>query len=152
VPISAKSSLLFSLFKNSGVFGKKRTASVGCDSTPLLLSITQLVVLTSFLSFRILITGGASGLVETITDAVSIHSIKKAEYARRSADERLGHVTLMDHFKNVCSSPIFGLSTYILLGLWGSILRKICPCPAKLCEIASRLLRNHLPPPDQRPP
>ena len=60
------------------------------------------VVLTSFLSFRILITGGTSGLVETITDAVSIHSIKKAEYARRSAGERLGDVTLMDHFKNVC--------------------------------------------------
>lgn len=53
-------------------------------------------------SFRILITGGSSGLVETITDAVSIHSIKKAEYARRLNDGRLGHVTLMDHFKNVC--------------------------------------------------
>jgi hypothetical protein len=64
------------------------------------------LVLTSFfLSFRILITGGSSGLVETITDAVSIHSIKKAEYARRSAGERLGHVTLMDHFKNVCPKP-----------------------------------------------
>lgn len=52
-------------------------------------------------SFRILITGGSSGLVETITDAVSIHSIKKAEYQRRLNDGRLGHVTLMDHFKNV---------------------------------------------------
>jgi len=50
--------------------------------------------------FRILITGGSSGLVETITDAVSIHSIKKAEYARRLAEGRLGHVSLMDHFKN----------------------------------------------------
>lgn len=52
-------------------------------------------------SFRILITGGTSGLVETITDAVSIHSIKKAEYARRIADGRFGHVTLFDHFKSV---------------------------------------------------
>ncbi|KAG6818102.1 hypothetical protein H0H87_000006 [Tephrocybe sp. NHM501043] len=52
-------------------------------------------------NFRILITGGTSGLVETITDAVSIHSIKKAEYARRIAEGRLGHVTLMDHFKSV---------------------------------------------------
>ena len=52
-------------------------------------------------SFRILITGNNSGLVETITDAVSIHSIKKAEYARRLATGRLGHVTLYDHFKNV---------------------------------------------------
>jgi phosphatidylinositol kinase/protein kinase (PI-3 family) len=51
--------------------------------------------------FRILITGGTSGLVETITDAVSIHSIKKAEYARRLTDVRLGYVTLLDHFKTV---------------------------------------------------
>lgn len=42
-----------------------------------------------------------SGLVETITDAVSIHSIKKAEYARRIAEGRFGHVTLLDHFKSV---------------------------------------------------
>lgn len=54
-----------------------------------------------FSSFRILITGGTSGLVETITDAVSIHSIKKAEYARRLAEGRLGHVSLFDHFKAV---------------------------------------------------
>ena len=64
--------------------------------------LSRVWVLTYFSSFRILITGGSSGLVETITDAVSIHSIKKAEYARRSAGERLGHVTLMDHFKDVC--------------------------------------------------
>jgi hypothetical protein len=57
-------------------------------------------------SFRILITGGTSGLVETITDAISIHSIKKAEYARRLAEGRLGHVTLMDHFKIVSCLPI----------------------------------------------
>ncbi|KAI9446443.1 kinase-like domain-containing protein [Lactarius indigo] len=55
--------------------------------------------------FRILITGGSSGLVETITDAVSIHSIKKAEYARRLAEGRLGHVSLMDHFKNTYGDP-----------------------------------------------
>src|SRR6201999_677710 len=33
--------------------------------------------------FHVLITGPNSGLVETIVDAVSIHSIKKAMYARR---------------------------------------------------------------------
>ncbi|KAF8654185.1 hypothetical protein AX16_003714 [Volvariella volvacea WC 439] len=55
--------------------------------------------------FRILITGGNSGLVETITDAVSIHSIKKAEYARRLAEGRLGHVTLMDHFISTYGDP-----------------------------------------------
>ncbi|TFK29951.1 kinase-like protein [Coprinopsis marcescibilis] len=50
--------------------------------------------------FRILITGSTSGLIETIKDAVSIHSIKKAEYAKRIAEGRLGHVTLLDHFKS----------------------------------------------------
>ncbi|KAH9946026.1 kinase-like protein [Epithele typhae] len=55
--------------------------------------------------FRILITGNSSGLVETITDAVSIHSIKKAEYARRLAEGRLGHVTLMDHFRITYGDP-----------------------------------------------
>ncbi|RPD80177.1 kinase-like protein [Lentinus tigrinus ALCF2SS1-7] len=55
--------------------------------------------------FRILITGHSSGLVETITDAVSIHSIKKAEYARRLAEGRLGHVTLLDHFKSTYGDP-----------------------------------------------
>ncbi|KAI0054091.1 kinase-like protein [Auriscalpium vulgare] len=55
--------------------------------------------------FRILITGGSSGLVETITDAVSIHSIKKAEYARRFAEGRMGHVSLMDHFRNTYGDP-----------------------------------------------
>lgn len=61
--------------------------------------------MTRFYSFRILITGNSSGLVETITDAVSIHSIKKAEYARRLAEGRLGHVTLLDHFKTTYGDP-----------------------------------------------
>ncbi|KAJ7097912.1 kinase-like protein [Mycena belliarum] len=55
--------------------------------------------------FRIVITGATSGLVETITDAVSIHSIKKSEYARRLAEGRLGHVTLLDHFKSAYGDP-----------------------------------------------
>ncbi|KAF9520910.1 hypothetical protein BS47DRAFT_1370329 [Hydnum rufescens UP504] len=55
--------------------------------------------------FRILITGSNSGLVETVKDAVSIHSIKKAEYARRLAEGRFGHVTLMDHFVAAYGDP-----------------------------------------------
>ncbi|KAH9926215.1 kinase-like protein [Fomitopsis serialis] len=55
--------------------------------------------------FRILITGSTSGLVETITDAVSIHSIKKAEYARRLTQGRLGHVSLFDHFRSTYGDP-----------------------------------------------
>ncbi|QRV85795.1 phosphatidylinositol 3- and 4-kinase [Ceratobasidium sp. AG-Ba] len=55
--------------------------------------------------FRILITGSNSGLVETITDSVSIHSIKKAEYARRIAEGNFSHVTLLDHFVNTYGDP-----------------------------------------------
>jgi len=39
--------------------------------------------------------------METITDAVSVHSIKKAEYARRMTTGALGNVTLMDYFVQV---------------------------------------------------
>jgi hypothetical protein len=53
-----------------------------------------------------LITGESSGLVETITDAVSVHSIKKGEYARRiSEGGPIGHVSLMDHYVNVGLLP-----------------------------------------------
>ncbi|EMD38409.1 hypothetical protein CERSUDRAFT_82660 [Gelatoporia subvermispora B] len=55
--------------------------------------------------FRILVMGNNSGLVETITDAVSIHSIKKAEYARRMAEGQLGHVSLLDHFRTTYGDP-----------------------------------------------
>ncbi|KAG1753475.1 kinase-like protein [Suillus lakei] len=55
--------------------------------------------------FQILTTGASSGLVETITDAVSIHSIKKSEYARRLAEGRFGYVTLLDHFKSTYGDP-----------------------------------------------
>ncbi|GJJ12137.1 hypothetical protein Clacol_006378 [Clathrus columnatus] len=50
--------------------------------------------------FHILITGPSSGLVETITDALSIHSLKKTEYARRVAAGQLGYVSLFDYFKS----------------------------------------------------
>ena len=60
-----------------------------------------------------MILGATSGLVETITDAVSVHSIKKAEYAKRLAQGKLGHVTLMDHFQSVsqrhqCFTFVYG--------------------------------------------
>jgi len=42
--------------------------------------------------------------METITDAVSVHSIKKAEYARRMTTGALGNVTLMDYFVQVSIS------------------------------------------------
>ena len=45
--------------------------------------------------------------METVTDAVSVHSIKKAEYARRIAEGGvIGRVSLMDHFVSVSSSLI----------------------------------------------
>ncbi|KAK4689090.1 phosphatidylinositol 4-kinase B, partial [Tremellales sp. Uapishka_1] len=58
--------------------------------------------------FRILITGESSGLVETITDAVSVHSIKKGEYARRIAEGGFGHVSLLDHYVNTYGKPDSG--------------------------------------------
>lgn len=83
--------------------------NAGSDSESLR-SPTNWVLNTSS-SFRILITGGSSGLVETITDAVSIHSIKKAEYAKRFAQGQLGHVTLLDHFTSVRDSFDGGLKS-----------------------------------------
>ncbi|KAK4703186.1 phosphatidylinositol 4-kinase B, partial [Phenoliferia sp. Uapishka_3] len=57
--------------------------------------------------FRILVTSETSGLIETITDAVSIHSIKKDAYARTAADGT--HVftsfTLYDHYIETYGSP-----------------------------------------------
>lgn len=50
--------------------------------------------------------------METITDAVSIHSIKKAEYARRLAFGGLDHVSLLDHFKTVCSRHLRRVSVF----------------------------------------
>ena len=44
--------------------------------------------------------------METITDAVSVHSIKKGEYARRIAEGGpIGHVSLLDHFISVSRFP-----------------------------------------------
>lgn len=59
--------------------------------------------------FRILITGETSGLVETVTDAVSVHSIKKSEYSRRVASGTpIGHVSLLDHFISTYGKPDSG--------------------------------------------
>ncbi|KAG9055988.1 Phosphatidylinositol 4-kinase pik1alpha (PI4-kinase)(PtdIns-4-kinase) [Serendipita sp. 407] len=55
--------------------------------------------------FRILITGSNSGLVETITDAVSVHSIKKAEYARRLVEGKFTNVSLKDYFISTYGDP-----------------------------------------------
>ncbi|KAG8805289.1 Phosphatidylinositol 4-kinase pik1alpha (PI4-kinase)(PtdIns-4-kinase), partial [Serendipita sp. 399] len=46
-----------------------------------------------------------SGLVETITDAVSIHSIKKAEYARRLVEAKFTNVSLKDYFISTYGDP-----------------------------------------------
>ena len=119
-------------------------------------------------SFRILITGGSSGLVETIADAVSIHSIKKAEYAKRLAQGQLGHVTLLDHFISVRGSTLVRVLTDQSQVLWGPVLREIRqgpaefrqvtrwygspPFPRRVADIPTiRLFLDHLPPPDQGP-
>ena len=50
-----------------------------------------------------LVTSESSGLIETITDAVSIHSIKKDAYARTAADgtQVFESFTLYDYYIDV---------------------------------------------------
>lgn len=50
--------------------------------------------------FKILITSNQSGLIETIPDAVSIHSIKKNGYVRHLNAEGIAY-SLYDHFIKV---------------------------------------------------
>lgn len=99
--IYVKNNLPSNSSENSRVFGPKRTALAGLGSELVSCIPSAFADNEKISSFRILITGGTSGLVETITDAVSIHSIKKAEYSKRLAEGRFGHVTLLDYFKSV---------------------------------------------------
>jgi phosphatidylinositol 4-kinase len=55
--------------------------------------------------FRILVTSENSGLMETVTDAVSVHSIKKEAYSRRVAEGKIGTYNLYDHFCDVRTAP-----------------------------------------------
>ncbi|KAM0752432.1 kinase-like protein [Meredithblackwellia eburnea MCA 4105] len=57
--------------------------------------------------FRILVTSETSGLIETITDAVSVHSLKKDAYARTAADgtQVFTSFTLFDHYVESYGSP-----------------------------------------------
>ncbi|GAC71414.1 phosphatidylinositol 4-kinase [Moesziomyces antarcticus T-34] len=48
--------------------------------------------------FRILVTSENSGLMETITDAVSVHSIKKEAYSRMAEEDKARGFSLYDHF------------------------------------------------------
>lgn len=50
--------------------------------------------------FQILITSNDSGLIETIPDSVSIHSIKKDGYSRHLNAEGIAY-SLYDHFIRV---------------------------------------------------
>ncbi|GAA5920924.1 hypothetical protein JCM1841_003624 [Sporobolomyces salmonicolor] len=57
--------------------------------------------------FRILVTSENSGLIETITDSVSIHSIKKDAYARKAEDgtQIFTSFTLYEHFIETYGRP-----------------------------------------------
>jgi hypothetical protein len=89
------------------------TAGFGCEFGGAVPAVK--VDLVASCSFKILITGDNSGLVETITDAVSVHSIKKSEYARRIAEGNLGNVTLLDHFVHVCVAWQSGVPSSVLI-------------------------------------
>ena len=91
---------------NFSGYGKQKAVHVGSDSVSTYL-MRNLSMKFFFLSFKILITGGSSGFIETITDAVSIHSIKKAEYDRRISGGRFSHVSLLDYFVSVSNIIIY---------------------------------------------
>ncbi|PWN29719.1 hypothetical protein BDZ90DRAFT_230571 [Jaminaea rosea] len=62
--------------------------------------------------FRILVTSESSGLMETITDAVSVHSIKKEAYARAQKDGaggpeggKIATYSIYDHFVDTYGDP-----------------------------------------------
>ncbi|KAL2917820.1 Phosphatidylinositol 4-kinase pik1alpha (PI4-kinase)(PtdIns-4-kinase) [Polyrhizophydium stewartii] len=55
-------------------------------------------------SFRMLITSEQSGLVETVRDAISIHSIKKEGYARQLNQQGIAY-TLYDYFVKEFGQP-----------------------------------------------
>lgn len=67
--------------------------------------------------FRILVTSENSGLMETVTDAISVHSIKKEAYARAQRDQnesqgggppgggKIATYSIFDHFVNTYGDP-----------------------------------------------
>ena len=55
--------------------------------------------------FRIVVLNEDAGLIETITDAVSVHSIKKDAYARQLDGSAIATYTLYDHFLQTYGEP-----------------------------------------------
>ena len=56
--------------------------------------------------FKILVTSENSGIMETITDAVSVHSIKKEAYSHHQVkDGKIATYSLLDHFVNTFGDP-----------------------------------------------
>lgn len=55
--------------------------------------------------FRIVVLNEDAGLIETITDAISIHSIKKDAYARQMDGNPIATYSLYDHFVQTFGEP-----------------------------------------------
>lgn len=55
--------------------------------------------------FRIVVLNEDAGLIETIRDAVSVHSIKKDAYARQLDGQAMATYTLYDHFVQTYGEP-----------------------------------------------
>lgn len=55
--------------------------------------------------FRIVTLNESAGLIETITDAISVHSIKKAAYASQMAGQPISTYTLYDYFVQTYGDP-----------------------------------------------
>lgn len=55
--------------------------------------------------FRIVVLNESAGLIETITDAVSVHSIKKDAYARQLDGQPIATFSLYDHYVQTYGEP-----------------------------------------------
>lgn len=80
----------------------------------------RLTIKPLFFSFRILVTSDGSGLIETLRNTVSIHSIKKDAYTR-GWNEKGAVFTLYDYFEKVDILYHCALNLHIdffLLAFW----------------------------------
>ena len=66
-------------------------------------------------SIRVLVTSDNSGLIETVRNSISIHSIKKDAYTRGWNDAGAVY-TLYDYFKRVCTFSWLMVPMFLFCG------------------------------------
>ena len=81
---------------------------------------------------------------DQITDAVSIHSLKKIQYAKRLAAGNFSNVSLLDHFISVCPFGIMiNFALILSTELRRSIVGKVCQGPAQLRQVTGRFCNRN---------